>query len=79
MKKKKPRDQSVQNVAITTHRLNQTVRAAFVYEALSDRWHPHAGEGPGLTRVPAGRPGARGEAGRAVAPQRLAVAGGFVH
>ncbi len=67
---------------IITHRLDQTVCAAFVYEALVDqlagRWHPHAGEGPRLTGVPARTASCR-EAGRAVAPQRLAGAGGFVH
>lgn len=63
---------------VITHRLNQTVRTPFVYEALADRWHPHAGEGFGLTRGPAGT-ASRREAGGAVAPQRLAGAGGFVH
>lgn len=61
-----------------THRLNQTVCTASVYEALADRRHPHTGEGPRLTGVPAGAASYR-EAGRAVVPQRLAGAGGFVH
>lgn len=61
-----------------THRLNKTVCTASVYEALVDRWRPHAGEGSRLTRVPAGTVSYR-EAGRAVIPQLLANAGGFVH
>lgn len=61
-----------------THRLNQTVCTAFVYIALVDWRHPHAGEGPCLTGVPARTASCR-EAGRAVAPQRLAGAGGVVH
>lgn len=61
-----------------THRLDQTVCTAFVYEALINRRHPHAGKSPRLTRVPTGTASC-GEAGRSVAPQRLAGAGDFVH
>ena len=63
---------------IITHRLHQTVCAAFVYEALVDRWHPHAGEGSRLSGVPAW-PAPHREAGRAVGPHRLSGAGGLVH
>lgn len=61
-----------------THRLDQTVCTAFIYKALVNRWHPHAGKSPRLTGVPARTASCR-EAGRAVAPQRLAGAGDFVH
>lgn len=64
--------------SIITHRLHQTVSTAFVYEALVDRWHPQAAEVSRLTGVPPRTPSCR-EAGRAVAPQWLAGAGGFVH
>lgn len=61
-----------------THRLNQTVSAAFVYEALAGGRHSHAGEGPRLMGVPPGAASYR-EAGGAVTPQWLTGAGGLVH
>lgn len=65
--------------SLNTHRLNQTVCTALVYESLAGwRWHPHAGEGLGLTGVPAWTSSCW-KAGRAVAPQRLTGTGGFVH
>lgn len=63
---------------IITHRLDQTVCTPFVYKALVDRWHPHAGEGSGLTRVPARTASCR-QAGSGVAPQRLPGAASFIH
>lgn len=61
-----------------TYRLNQTVCTAFVYKALVGWRHPHAGKSPRLTGIPSGAASCW-EAGRAVAPQRLAGAGDFVH
>lgn len=61
------------------YRFDQTVSTAFIYEALVDRWwHPHTGEGPGLTRVPALTLPSR-KTGRAVTPERLTGTTFFIH
>lgn len=61
-----------------THRLHKTVRASFAHVALVGWWDPHAVEGSGLGRVPAGTVSSW-EAGGAIGPQRLPCARGLIH
>lgn len=69
----------LQYFARKTYRFDQIVCAAFVYDALvGRRRHPDAGEGSGLTRVPARSFPCR-ETGRPVAPERLTGAAFFIH
>lgn len=60
------------------HRLHKTVCTSFAHVSLVDWWDPHAVEGSGLGRVPAGAVPSR-EAGGPIGPQRLPRARGFIH